>query len=229
MPERRVNIAYKIEETGEERAFYVRFSEDEWQRLHLFLRNVEELRASGLLKEDLRCSMRVKAKSDEPGRCEVVLPSRPTIALLLHQLRPLILHKHEEANFLKTAKLVEQRVDDQRLRGLIKDLRRQYDGRQSQEMFSLVSNGRLLNSDDTVFDCLNGFEYHRNKEKRESIEATYGVFPPEAVHAILISLLIDKLYAILDLESMVSTLVCRTKKLKLLAAERALSSVVHHK
>ena len=198
MPEQRINIICKVEGTGEERAHHVHFSEDEWQRLHLFLLNVEELRTSGLLEKDLRCSMEVTAKYGEPGVCKVVRPSRPTLALLLHQLRPLILQKHEEANFLRTAKLIERRVHDDGLRGLIKDLRREYDGRQSQEVFTLVSNGRLLNSDETVFDWLNGFEYHRNEEKRQSIEATYGVFSPEAVHTILISMLIDKLNALLS-------------------------------
>ena len=101
------------------------------------------------------------------------------------------------------------------LRSVVKDLRRLYDGKQSQEMFTLVSNDVELNSDQALFDWLHGFEYHRDEEKRQRIEATYGPLPQEAVQAFLISMLIDKLRAIVKLAAIVSILVSRTKKLKM--------------
>ena len=98
---RRVNVAYTIGKTSESRAISVEFTEDEWKRLNLFLRNVDELKSSGLRDADLRCSVEMKLAEQGPQHWEVLLPDRGVLVLLLHQLRPLILQRDEHANFDK--------------------------------------------------------------------------------------------------------------------------------
>ena len=209
---KRVAISYRIEPSGEECRLLIEFAPDELSRLDLFLRNVSELRASGVLQHDLACSLNMSGDSDGTGQWQVTVPSRASVSLLLHHLRPLILQK-EDGTFLKAAKVVKQRVQDDRFRLLLKELRREYDGRNSRSRWRIVSNGVLLNSDDTLFDWLNGFEYHRDEIKRKRIEETFGPLSKEAVFAILISLVLDKLHAILNMEKIVFALIKQPRTL----------------
>ena len=201
-----VTVGYKVHESGEERSFTVFFSGDELRQLRLFLRHVEELKAAGVLQQGLACSTEMTATPDDVA-WKVSMPDRASLSVLLHHLRPLILQQ-EEANFLKTAKLVARRVEDSRLRGVIKNLRREYDGRNGQAMMKLEHNGKVLNSDEALFEWLNGFEYHRDEEKRQGIEAIRAI-PRDVVLAVLIGQLVDKVRAILGLEQFVAVLVYR--------------------
>jgi hypothetical protein len=60
----------------------------------------------------------------------------------------------------------------------------------------LKANDVVVNSEAVLNDWLNSYEYHRDKDKKQLIDALQQIIPLEAVKAILLGLLADKAKAI---------------------------------
>ena len=66
-------------------------------------------------------------------------------------------------------------------------------------MIRISSDDVLLNSEKMLLDWLNAYEYHRDKDKKESIDKLHQMFPLEASKAVFLHLLSDKAQAIYNL------------------------------
>jgi hypothetical protein len=188
------------------------FSDGEYAMLQAYLQQYDEFAASKPGREGLPCHLGIKARQGEPVVVETELPDRDTLSILLHRLRPFIL-KNEPASFESVAAMIGKVVPNIHIRRLLREERRLYDGRQSQELMRLQANDVTLNSERVLYDWLNSHEYHRDPDKRGAIEALFSGLPGDLARAVLVSRLIDKANAIGHLAQLVKLLTTKDQKL----------------
>lgn len=71
----------------------------------------------------------------------------------------------------------------------------------------MTSTDVVLNSEATIWKWLNAYEYHQDPEKRAHLESLHHVLPLESSIPIFLSLLGDKVQAILQLAALVAVVV----------------------
>ena len=138
------------------------------------------------------------------------LPPWDDVMVFLHKFRPLGL-KSEKTYFYRICNLLSKALSHPYLRSIIKEQRRVYSGKRMQSGFQIRSNDVLLNSEKVLFDWLNAYEYHRDKEKREFIEGLHKMLPLEASKVIFLSLLTEKAKAIFNLATLVRVVLGKQK------------------
>jgi hypothetical protein len=65
-----------------------------------------------------------------------------------------------------------------------------------QNIFKVESNSIALNSDPFFMDWLNSYEYHRDQEKKERVDALHRIMPLDFTQAIMMLLMSEKTRAI---------------------------------
>jgi hypothetical protein len=133
-----------------------------------------------------------------------ILPSDDEIALFLHRLRPIYLN-NEQTNFNKIANLMSRHLADKEIAECVREWKRHYDGKASQDVFEIKILGNIINSGTFFDDYVNALEYHRDKDRRENIDAIAEHFPLEAQKPIFVLLLMMRLNAINKLASFLLT------------------------
>jgi len=83
-----------------------------------------------------------------------------------------------------------------------------------QSMFRIQSNDVVLNSERVLYDWLNSFEYHRDKEKKKFIESLHAMFPLNATKALFIGLLSDKTQAIYSVARLIRVVVGKQESME---------------
>jgi hypothetical protein len=109
---------------------------------------------------------------------------------------------------------VSKELDDPYFMGIIQEQREIYGGKRLQERFGIRVNNDLVNSEKVLYDWLNSHEYHRDKGKREYIKGLSEVLPFEALKAIFVFLLMEKVRAIHDFDELVRVVLGKTKRLE---------------
>jgi len=89
-------------------------------------------------------------------------PSRP--GTLLH---PVPLNRRNRPALRK--------LENAYFRNLLTEYHQLYSGKKSK--VQIKSNETLLNSEDTLLDWLNSYEFHRNEDKRKFIESLHQMLP----------------------------------------------------
>jgi hypothetical protein len=152
------------------------FSDDEHKRLLLYLEQYSELAQSKPCREGLPCHISLNWHEGTPLDVQTSLPDSDTLGILLHRLRPFIL-KSEPASFNSVCSLLGKAVADKYVRHLLRDQRELFDGRRSQQMMKIASNHVVVNSERVLYDWLNSHEYHRDPDKRESMDGLFRGTP----------------------------------------------------
>jgi hypothetical protein len=182
------------------------FEAGEWALLQRFGQFADELRSTELVSKPggLRWSQRF---DDEGTRFEILEePARDSFRALLHAVRPFVL-ADEETSFGKIRKLLARRLDDPDFRRYLEREKARFNGTMPGKI-QFVADGVLLNSDEIVRKWLNAYEYHRDRDKAQEIEALHDgeIFPLEMTRMHVVDLVLDKTRAVLELFNAVRSL-----------------------
>jgi len=178
------------------------FVEAEIQVLAAYHDYAVALTNSNLVKTGFPASITTSYKEGVGSQFEVKLPPEDDLIVFLHKARPLILNG-EHASYNKATGLIGKRLNDPSVRQFLKQQRALYEGCQLRQQFTVVSNNVVLNSEETLQNWLNGFEYHRDQDKRKELEHLHQFFPLEASLALFVMLLSDKALAIVRVANLV--------------------------
>ena len=192
-------------------------------RLESYLECVERLYELKVVREGVPCSFELKVSDGQVASIKSEIPPPDEIATLLHRLRPLILMQ-EPTSFLNISSLLGKRFDYAYLREVLREQRRQFEGRYYQELGRVTSNGTTVNSDEVLFAWLNGYEYHRDPDKREWIESLHHLIPLEHSMAFFVGLLSEKIDAIIELAKLVAVILGKQQEVQIVR-RRAKSDV----
>jgi hypothetical protein len=199
MTEERIAILVKLQlPDGTEAAHVADFAADEWRILEAFSNYAAELSRTALVSTDpgeLRLSI---SASDAGVTSEVAMPDPDYYRALLHLMRPFVLQK-EATHFGKIINILLLRLDHPAFRTYLDRQKAIFAGQRQQAM-KLFSNGTVINSIETLDLWLNGFEYHRDADKRTQFEALQSqTLPVEVSLNLLAGIVLDRVRAVLDI------------------------------
>lgn len=78
-------------------------------------------------------------------------------------------------------------------------------------MMKVTSEGVVVNSERVLYDWLNSHEYHRDPDKRDSIDKLFQRIPGDLMRVLLITMLVDKMEAISSIASFIRVLLTESK------------------
>jgi hypothetical protein len=188
--------------------------DEEVALLDLYLENLERLMALKVAREGVPCSFEINVRDSRVHSIRSEIPPDDEVATLLHRLRPFIL-ANEAASYVNVTALLARRFNYSYLRQVLKQQRRLFDGRNNQDLMKITSNGTVINSEQTLFDWLNGYEYHGDRKKRDKIESLHRLMPLEHSIPILMGLLGDKVQAIRQLAGLIAVILGREQSLRI--------------
>lgn len=176
------------------------FEDDEWCTLERFVDAESQLAATRLRQSRASVSYEVRGNF-ETGElsAQTVVPDDDEIGAFLHRLRPFVLND-EPTNFGRVCNLLTRRIVDERFRQVIAGRKAVYFSKRFRAMVTITSTTEAgsaeINSEETLQNWLNGFEYHRDKDKRDAIDRLHWLLPVESSKPIFLSMLLEKADAI---------------------------------
>ncbi|MGZ5452539.1 MAG: hypothetical protein ACXWLN_30940 [Thermoanaerobaculia bacterium] len=181
------------------------FEDEEVARLEGYLASVDALQELKIVQKGIPASFELCVRDGEVTYINSEVPPPEEIAALLHRLRPLIL-ENEPMNYLKTSNLLKRRFAYPNFRSLLDEQRELFDSRNNQSIVRITANDTVINCEQTVFDWLNSYEYHRDQKKREKIDSLHPLIPLEHSMPTFMSLLGDKVDAIRYLAALIAVM-----------------------
>jgi hypothetical protein len=139
------------------------------------------------------------------------LPPDDDLAAYLHRLRPFLL-QNEATSFDRVCAIIGRALPHEPMRALLRRQRREFDGRNFQSQFQLLSNDVVVNSERVLKLWLNGFEYHRDREQRDEIARLHQLLPMDATRPVFVSMIIDKVRAVAEIATVVRILLRRAER-----------------
>lgn len=206
-------LTLTIKDTGEKVSLSGSVQEDTWNLLNEFLEYVEDLLNTKFVKNGMPASLNIKMEQGADMVVSTKLPDWDDVSVFLHKFRPLGLQS-ENTNFYKVCNILAKELTHPYFRNMIDEQREIYSGKRTQSMFRVQSNEVVLNSEKILYDWLNSFEYHRDKEKRQFIQSLHEMFPLDASKVLFLGLLSDKTQAIRNIAILVRVLVGKQKSLE---------------
>lgn len=196
------NIHFTDNEKGNEIEIKGEIPDADWSRLLRFKQHVLALQECGPVRNGMNVSWNVKWDLDKGLRIMTQLPTDDEISVLLHQLRPFIL-QNESTNFYNICGVLSRYLTHPMLREIIAKQRALFSGKEFQSQIQINLNEMVLNSETALNKWLNAFEYHRDEEKQKELELLHALLPLENSKAIFISMMIDKVKAIIEIARIV--------------------------
>jgi len=196
------------------------FSDLDWERLNDFVVYARELFDTKFVRNGMKSSLRIEGTPASKVKVSTELPDWEEVMAFLHRFRPILLQS-ESTNFYKICSLLSKEVANPDFRGML-DLQRDFfSGKHVREQFKLQSDDVLINSEQVLHNWLNGYEYHRDKEKREFIQSLHGMLPLDASKVIFIGLLTAKVQAVNNVAGLVNVLIGKQPKIDALSRRGA--------
>lgn len=204
----------KLLERGTAREFTVtgEIRSNDWEKLIGYADEVVRLEASRALSKDLHTQVKFKVT---PGTKRLQFsgstPPDDDVIVILHRLRPFILQK-EPANFYQMTNILSRYLNNPKARETIQYLKDVFSGKDFQRHIRLQIDWKspsmrtVVNSEATLQTWLNAVEYHRDVEKRQQIEELRKVIPDPALYALFVSMLLDKIKAIINVAVVIRTI-----------------------
>jgi hypothetical protein len=197
---KRFRMTFSEQAIGSTEAVSVDIPADEWQLLLDFASYADQLESSEFLSAGIsdHCEITV----DGSIRVTRDLPPTSQVRELLHVLRPLIL-QGEPTSYVRVVGILSRRIDHHLWRGFIKGYARSFRADNSQEFFTVKVGNLVLNSEEALDLWLNGYEYHRDRDKRDRLAASVGSEVTDASRALFVDLLGAKAEAMLEVRDLV--------------------------
>jgi hypothetical protein len=167
-----ISAVAKMRTTQAEIEHRCSFTVNEWEVLVRFAMFAEELSQTALLTKNERLSFSVVSRED--GGCRFEANSMPTpdeFNALLLLMRPFVLNS-EETYFPRVRNILWQRIEHPSFRAYFERQKAIFNAERCQAM-RLVANDVVVNSVRTLDLWLNGYPYHKDREKRAAFEALH--------------------------------------------------------
>jgi len=178
------------------------FTDEEEVRLRAYDQYTDELRDTSIVKYGAPGQLQLHWHEQEGLSFTTELPPSEQIFALLHCMRPFVL-ENEDTNFLRLASTIGRRADNKLIHMFLHAQKDRYLGKHSQQVVRIFSNDVVINCEATLQQWLNGYEYHRDADKRREVECLHQLLPLEASRAIFVTMLYDKVDAVRNLHSLV--------------------------
>jgi hypothetical protein len=188
-------------------------SDNDLRLLELYLEDADRLLRNRTAREGVPASLEIKVKAGQVVRVASEYPDADQLDALLHRLRPFVL-QNEPASFDNACGAIVRCLPHPYIRGYVRELRRQYNGTDGQQVVSITSNDVVINCERTLQDWLNGFEYHRDLDKRERIQSLHRLMTLESSMPIFMDLLGEKVTAIFRLADLIAVVLGRQNDVK---------------
>jgi len=159
---------------------------------------VTEIRSLKAIQTGFNVNTTINWSKENGLTWKVTLPQWDMFITILHRIRPFVLKK-EKANFYKIRNILRKSIDDQDILSILEYNKNLFSGRLCQNLIRFHINDVLVNSEDFLNIWLNAFEYHRDQNKRKFVEELHKHLPLDVSKAFFVSLVIDKVKAILNL------------------------------
>lgn len=210
---KKITIQLRDKKTSEPENVIAAIPDEEIKSLEGYLENLKRLQESKLIIDGMPGGLKIHSDKENGLRCELSLPDEDSILAFLHRMRRFILSE-ENSSYDKVTGIIARRFDNSRIRSMIKNQRKIYDGRHFQSGIQIQSNGVTINSEKMLFDWLNAFEYHDDTTKREEIEKLHQLMPLDASRAIFLMLLTEKVKAIYTIADFVSLILGKVETIE---------------
>jgi hypothetical protein len=184
--------------------------ETAWKLLIEFLQCADDLINTKFVKDGMQARLNLKGGRDSGIQVLTELPNWDDVTVFLHKFRPIGLES-ERTFFYKICSLLTKELTHPYFRNIIGEQREIYSGKRAEKVFRVQSNDVVLNSEKVLYDWLNSYEYHRDKEKRKFIDSLHQMFPLNASKVLFIGLLSAKTQAIYNLAVLVRVVVGKQK------------------
>ncbi len=181
--------------------------------LEAYCKYVDELSTATLVKQGMPTSFEIKYNAGEGCQFSSTLPDWDHVAVLLHRLRPLILHK-EHASFDTVSGIVGRILASPYAKRTLKEIRKTYSGKRFQSQILIKFDDTMLNSEDALMDYLNAFEYHRDQDKALKFERLHQLLPSESSKSLLLILLSEKIKACFSMANLLKLILCKEDSLQ---------------
>ena len=182
----RINFGYDSLEQIE-----VGFREEDVQLLEEFIAQARRVEQCSLAQSRMPSALKIELNQRSDSYASVTLPNWEHVEVFLHRMRPIIL-KNERTNFYKICNILSRNIPLSRAREQVKEERELYEGARIHGVVQVYSQEELLTSDRVLQDYLNGFEYHRDKDRQERLARLNGFLPLEAQRVLWYWLLLEK-------------------------------------
>ena len=178
------------------------FDDKDWEHIGDFVQYADELLRTKFVQDGMPASLNIRWDVESGMVVSPILPLWDDVVVFLHKFRPIGLQA-ENTHFSRICNILAKNLNHLYLRGMIEEQRDVYTGKRSQAIYRFSSNEVILNSEKVLYDWLNAYEYHRDKEKREFIDSLHAMIPLEASKVIFLTLLADKAMAIHNIAALV--------------------------
>jgi hypothetical protein len=176
--------------------------DDEWEVLLGFSEGAASLAGTEFVQRGMPVHYQIDGDGQLSATAERPLPEPSVVREFLHAMRPFILSK-EPWSYQRVAGILGRRIDHPLWRGLIERDRKSFRADMSQAQFVVRAGGLVLNSEAALDLWLNGYEYHRDPEKRKRLEATQSDVKWELTEALFLDTLAAKAEAVFDMTKLV--------------------------
>lgn len=198
---------FRIQYDNQEMIFLTAsFDDAEWKCLTMYLEYVKELETTAISRNGALSNLTIVINEEGEVNFKTKAPKQIEIAELLHKLRPFIL-QDEKTFFNKISNILKRKIENKKFRSTIDDNINLFEGKEMSEKLNITSNNLEIISQRALLMWLNSYEYHRDIEKREELNAIFKNLSKEAVEVIFLMLIIEKLKAIKSLACLLSPIV----------------------
>jgi hypothetical protein len=194
-------------QTGEMIEAQGSFPEAEWRVLVRYAEYAEQLQQNPIGRQGAAVAFTIRGTAGSGLEYEVgALPPDDQFDAFLYRLRPFVLQSEPTA-FGRVTGILLHRLAHPVARDLLSQHRALFTGESFQSLFTVTINDLVINSEKALRLWLNGFEYHRDEDKRAALEAIAPMMPLEAARAIFFYMMLDKAKAVRGVAGIVRVLV----------------------
>jgi hypothetical protein len=194
----RVAMHVEHTDTGAREVITANLTREEADDLRDFNACVEELRSARLVQKGLGIKWSITFQTGDRPRNPEPLPEEIELREFLLVMRPFLLHR-ERTSFNQVRGLLRRRLNHPYTAWYLKRLHQQYSGDYSRRLFEVRYDGNVLNSERTFLLLLNGYWFHKDREKQFSLAELRKAFPPDISDAVFTEMLTNKAVAVLNL------------------------------
>ena len=206
-------LTLTINDTGENVSQKGSFQADDWNSLCAFLEYADDLINTKFVKDGMPAKLNIKWEQESGMQVLAKLPNWDDVTVFLHKFRPIGLES-ESTYFNKICSILTKELTHPLFRNMVGEQREIYSGKRMHKVLRIQSDDVVLNSEKVLYDWLNSFEYHRDKEKRQFIKSLHKIFPLDASKVLFLGLLSAKTEAIYNISALVSVIVGKQKSLE---------------
>lgn len=199
-------------DTGENISLSGKFAGGDWECLVRFTQYASELLKTKFVQDGMASSLSINWNNKSGMTVSTKLPPWEDVIVFFHKFRPIGLQS-ESTCFHNICNVVAKELAHPYIRNMIREQHERYSGKKMQKLFQIKSNDVVLNSEKTLYNWLNSYEYHHDEDKRKLIESLHTILPLEASKAIFIALLSDKAIAIYSINILVKVILGKQKGL----------------